>query len=587
MTKNLLQTLMLFVFFAFIEKKEAINPHFVLFLYLEIMMRKLIYSLAALLLAGVCASAQDAALVDVASAYSEGRMREAFSRARALSAKDPSNDAAWYYMGMSAFSLEEEGVKTPEDAAVYMKKAIALDSANYWYRDRLATIYYLRRDKELAIAQYEDLRRDFPKKPDACYQLVNLYLLDNRTDKALEMLDEIDLMMGKSDPSVITRYRILISAQKQEEALEVLKDYSEEYSSPMVLSMLGDHQMGMYNDSLAVAYYDGALALDKDYAPALLGKAETFRMTRKYPEYFAALYRVMDNEEAGGDAKADYMMQMLRSSDPRFMKTFMAEIDSCWNIALSHHGADSAIVTGSGAWYYQTERKDKALELFKGWAGNNPSDKSARITYLQMLASCEMYPELKAEAQKAFSDFPDDVSILEFINYAGYQTKDYEGVIANCERILATTKDTDRRVGAYSTMGDMYHTLGDQNKCFAAYKKALKADPDYAPVLNNYAYFLALEGRNLGAAAKMASKAVEQEPDNATYLDTLGWILHLQGKDSEAKPLFKHAMLYGGKESSVILMHYSRVLDALGETDLAKVYRNQAQTKAAQNPEEE
>ena len=49
------------------------------------------------------------------------------------------------------------------------------------------------------------------------------------------------------------------------------------------------------------------------------------------------------------------------------------------------------------------------------------------------------------------------------------------------------------------------------------------------------------------------------------------------GRDLEAKPFFKHAMLYGGKESATILRHYATVLEALGEADTAAVYRNQAQ----------
>ena len=77
----------------------------------------------------------------------------------------------------------------------------------------------------------------------------------------------------------------------------------------------------------------------------------------------------------------------------------------------------------------------------------------------------------------------------------------------------------------------------------------------------------------------MSRKTIEKEPDNPTLLDTYGWILHLMGKDAEAKPYFKHAMLYGGKESAVILDHYAEVLDALGEYDLAKMYRLQAKEK--------
>ena len=38
-------------------------------------------------------------------------------------------------------------------------------------------------------------------------------------------------------------------------------------------------------------------------------------------------------------------------------------------------------------------------------------------------------------------------------------------------------------------------------------------------------------------------------------------------------------MLYGGKDSAVILEHYAEVLEALGEYDMAKIYRTQAKAK--------
>ena len=77
----------------------------------------------------------------------------------------------------------------------------------------------------------------------------------------------------------------------------------------------------------------------------------------------------------------------------------------------------------------------------------------------------------------------------------------------------------------------------------------------------------------------MSKKTIDAEPDNATYLDTYGWILFLRGKARQAKPYFKHAMLYGGKDSAVVLMHFSLVLKALGEDDLATYYRTLAENK--------
>lgn len=158
--------------------------------------------------------------------------------------------------------------------------------------------------------------------------------------------------------------------------------------------------------------------------------------------------------------------------------------------------------------------------------------------------------------------------------------EDYEKVINECETLVQLHEsEPDAAVSYISIIGDSYHETGNRKEAYRAYKRALKMVPDYAPVLNNFAYFLSLEGRMLRKALKMSAVCIEKEPDNATYLDTYGWILHLLGRDAEAKPYFKHAMLYGGKDSSVVLEHYSIILDKLGEKDLSAYYKTLSEKK--------
>ena len=158
--------------------------------------------------------------------------------------------------------------------------------------------------------------------------------------------------------------------------------------------------------------------------------------------------------------------------------------------------------------------------------------------------------------------------------------EDYPEVVRLSEEIIRISpKDSSVLVSAYSAMGDAYYRMKKSKEAFKAYDKALKYKPDNIYVLNNYAYYLSLEGKNLKKAYAMSKKTIEAEPDNATYLDTFGWILYLQGKTLEAKPFFKHAMLYGGKDSVVIMDHYAEVLFALKEYDLAFLYWYKAQEK--------
>ena len=169
---------------------------------------------------------------------------------------------------------------------------------------------------------------------------------------------------------------------------------------------------------------------------------------------------------------------------------------------------------------------------------------------------------------------------MELASIAAYNLERYDQVMEICDKVLEVApKDSSKTLRAWSTKGDIYHELGDSKKAYKAYDKALKINPGYVYVLNNYAYYLSVEGKNLKKAYEMSKKTIEAEPDNATYLDTFGWIIYLQGRPLEAKPFFKRAMIYGGKDSAVILDHYADVLFALKEYDMAFVYWNLAKQK--------
>ncbi|MCQ2182320.1 MAG: tetratricopeptide repeat protein [Bacteroidales bacterium] len=149
--------------------------------------------------------------------------------------------------------------------------------------------------------------------------------------------------------------------------------------------------------------------------------------------------------------------------------------------------------------------------------------------------------------------------------------------MAECEKIIplaSEQKDTSSLMQALNVIGDTRYAMGDRKGAYETYEKALKVNPNSAAVLNNYAYFLSEEGKQLKKALKMSRRAIDIEPDNAVYLDTYGWLLFLMKKPKEAKPHFKRAMIFGGKENSVVLEHYSLVLDALGEKELANYYKN-------------
>lgn len=524
------------------------------------------------------AGTADSELIDAVAALDEKQYKEAKEKLERVTASAPGNDAAFYYLGLCRLYLNDiDGAKTA------FKTAVGLDPSNYWYKERLARTYSLAGDDDLTIATYEELLKDFPKKNDIYFTLVNLYLKQNQFDKALGALDQIEAVFGKSENVTATKYDILLRQSKPLEALKTLEDYNKEFSSPYVLTKLGDHSMAEYKDSAALAYYKEALDLQNGYMPALLGESEVYRTRRNFPEFFRTLNIFVADDQTDVQTKTQYLGMLVARSDPRFIQSVRPQIDTLYDNLVLCHPTDSAALTASGLYWYSTERRDKAIELIHKNMVLHPDNLGTTATYAQLLGYMKDWDALERACDSALVRFPKETAFLDMKNVACYNRKDWHGIIDNNRRIIEIAQgDTSVTIPALSSIGDMYHELGNEKEAFKIYSQVLKLNPDYAPALNNYAYYLALKGRKLKKACAMSRKTIEKEPDNPTYLDTYGWILHLLGKDKEAKAQFKRAMLYGAKESATCLEHYAIVLEALGETDLAKVYRTQAANKKAE-----
>lgn len=406
-------------------------------------------------------------------------------------------------------------------------------------------------DIETAVKHFEYLDKHYPGNDAVNYWLGQCYAMLGRLDDAEKCLQTA----VKADSTNVWYQDMLANiymskgegGKSSEIFLKLMEKNPGKYTNAYTLTLLGNKNMMEYKDSLALDNFEKALLYSPDYVPAILGKSEVYRMQGNIPAFFASLDEMASNPTLNPSAKCDYVNQILQHIDYNFFRSWGPQLDSLVSRCAQVHPSDSSALRLAGSWFYGTERKEKGRAYFDRFVEAYPENLDAQYLKLQVLM------DESATARE---------------------------LIDQCEVIIRTGGEKNPRVmPALATIGDTYHKLGQEKNAFKAYDRALKADPEYLPVLNNYAYYLSLQKKKLKKAAAMSKKTVEKAPDNATYLDTYGWILYLQGKAQQAKPYFKHAMLYGGRDSKVILEHYATVLEALGENDLAKSFRMLAEQK--------
>ena len=134
---------------------------------------------------------------------------------------------------------------------------------------------------------------------------------------------------------------------------------------------------------------------------------------------------------------------------------------------------------------------------------------------------------------------------------------------------LTLVKTDADKASLYNLRGDFHHTLGEIELMYADYDSTLVYDPDNINVLNNYAYYLSVEGRNLEKALNMSARTLEAEPLNATYLDTYAWILFKMKRYKESLQYMEKALRYLESDNPEIYEHYGDVLYICGEKEKA------------------
>lgn len=273
-----------------------------------------------------------------------------------------------------------------------------------------------------------------------------------------------------------------------------------------------------------------------------LSRLELLRQKGEFTAFFTQLADYFRTGSMTAEGKVDLMRKVMRTSDPRFNYMHLSDYLSLSDLCLELHPADTSVTHYAVGLLYTAEKNKELLKL----CNENSSD-----PYMVRAAAAVYEIE-----------------------------KNYKACIKELDKLISVCGgDTTYLSVAHTTKGDCYQQMGNMQKAFAEYDIALKLTPNDLSTLNNYAYYMACEGKNLAKCAKMSRKTIEAEPENPTFLDTYAWILYKQKKYQLAKAYFKKALLYGGKDSSVLLDHYAATLEALGETTLAKAYREQAAVK--------
>ena len=128
-----------------------------------------------------------------------------------------------------------------------------------------------------------------------------------------------------------------------------------------------------------------------------------------------------------------------------------------------------------------------------------------------------------------------------------------------------------------SLLSAAYEKYSDNSyvqQAIATYQQLLESAPEDVRVLNNLAYLLAVDGKDLNLAMEYAQKAFDMSPDNAGVLDTYAYVLYKNGRFEEAAENERAALQHYESQQAYapaeVYGNLGMILEKLGQKDEAR-----------------
>ena len=425
--------------------------------------------------------------------------------------------------------MDEESVKSLFEKAVKLTKG-----TNTYYLETYAEFLTYRQKFESAIPIWKKLTTNENKRENAYRMLVTCFDRLGQNEDMLQVLEAWSKVEGGSEYVEVMRMKTLNRLRRYDEAIAIADNLAkanpgnEYYAAARAESLLerGD---------TAQAGQEARLLHEKfPQSPSVqVLLIHYYNETKQRERMLDAVASVILNDEQEMGLRTSMMQSLV--NDIR-SATEEQRVVNVFDSLMTQPLEDASMPELYVHYLVSKHAPDSAyMPAMRRMIDIDPSDNSARLMMVQDALNRKDYGETITQCREGIRYNPKNLIYYHIGGGALFQEKRFEEALTLFKQGLPYVKDTkelETVSNFYSSFADALHEVGKKEESYVLYDSALVYNPINAVALNNYAYFLSLDGLRLDEAQKMSQQVLEMEPENPTYIDTYAWILFLN-KDYE------------------------------------------------------
>lgn len=477
-----------------------------------------------------------------------------------------------------------------DKALEFALSAVELEPDNLWYNMFLLDLYGVSEKFDKAAEVGEAMLKKHPTKEKVYNSLINVYKHQKNTPKIITLYDKLERITGVNEQISFDKIFLYLSDENSQKAFKELDKLITKYPLNYNYRILkGDIYMSQKKTQEAYDVYASILEDDPQNAFVLISLADYYSAINEPDKSLEYLILALKNDQVEMEMKfeilRDHIKDILKKDGD------IEETESLITLLVEQYPLEEMSHSYHAAFLMLTKRYEEAAKAYESMLTINPNNVQTWMDYMVLYFDNKNYEQALNIAAKAIEQVDEPLGFYFYTGIIYEIQQDYESAIDTYLKTIALFQENDKKdfkSNIYAHLGDSYMNLDRKEEAFNAYEEAVTMDSENIFAMNNYAYYLSLEKKDLDKAERMSAKTVEKEPKSSTYLDTYAWIFYQQGNYSLAKFYIERAMSNlkekEGESAGVLYDHYGDILWMLGGNDdkaheyWQKAYENGVQT---------
>lgn len=464
----------------------------------------------------------------------------------------------------TAISQFEAGMKDqPKEKATYQK--------------RIIETLVMQGKKTEAMQMVESLLKEDPKDNEAIAMRASLMLQSGTKEQIQAAVTDLQSVVARSPENPVLRFNLarallgkndLDAAKVQlQEAIKQRPDYT---IAKLALSQV---QIAKGEYSNAVQTANQILQFEGGNVAARLLKTSALIGMKEFGQARTELSDILERNPTLPDAQ--YQLAMVAKAEGR-----IKESEESFRSFYKNSPTDPRALPGLVETIMMQGRGEQAMDLMRAEVAKAPDRNDLRLIYANAAAAAKRYDVSETEFRALIEKNPKSSDLHLRLGHVLFEKQDFQGAMNEFDR----AKDISPGDPAPWVMkAQVFERQGKTSEAMPVYQQIMKLDPENPIALNNVAFLMAEDGKDLDQALNLATRAKQKMPNHPDVNDTLGWIYIKKNLSDNAIMIFRD-LTSKYPERAVFHYHLGMALYQKGDKTQAK---RVLETALAKNPEKD